>query len=96
MKMRSSRVFLGLVAVFLILFNFSSADAGPVTVTFDPLDSVVYPSDSFSVDLVADIPDPVLGWGLDLSFDPTVLSLNTFTIGSSWNPGTSLDGDNLA
>ena len=86
MKNALLKAFFGLAGVLLIFFNLPSADAAPVTVTFDPLDSVVYPSDSFSVNLVADIPDPVLGFGIDLSFDSTILSLDTCTIGPSWSP----------
>ena len=69
----------------------------PVTVSFDPLDSIVDIGDILAVDLIADIPDPVLGWGLDVSFDPVILSLDGApTIGSSWTPAFAPDGDGLA
>jgi prepilin-type processing-associated H-X9-DG protein len=69
----------------------------PVTVSFDPLDSIVDIGDILAVDLIADIPDPVLGWGLDVSFDPAILSLDGApTIGSSWATAIAPDGDGLA
>jgi hypothetical protein len=69
----------------------------PVTVSFDPLDSIVDIGDILAVDLIADIPDPVLGWGLDVSFDPAILSLDgPPIIGPSWNAGFAPDGDGLA
>lgn len=95
MKKALLKKFTGLLGVFLLLFSSSLAHATPVTVTFDPLDSTVYPGDSFSVDLIADIPDPVLGWGLDLDFNPAILSLNGFTIGTDWLSALSPDGDDL-
>jgi hypothetical protein len=69
--------------------------AVPVTVFFEPSASVVDPGDIFTVDLKADIPDPVLGWGLDVSFDTAILSLGSITIDPLWFPGTSFDGDGL-
>jgi hypothetical protein len=69
----------------------------PVAVSFDPLDSIVEEGEFFAVNLIADIPDPVLGWGLDVSFDPAILSLDgPPAIGSSWKPAFAPDGDGLA
>lgn len=68
----------------------------PVTVSFDPQDSIVFVGDFFTVDLVADIPDPVLGWGLDVTFDTSVLDLSGVTVGSAWFPTSGFDGDALA
>lgn len=67
-----------------------------VTVRFDPTDSVVGLGDVFTVDIIADIPDPVLGWGLDVAFDPSILSqVGLPAIGSSWIGAPTLDGDGL-
>jgi len=75
----------------------------PVTVYFDPSDSIVNIGDNFSVDLKADIPEPVLGWGLDVSFDPSILAMTGDPIiGSDWQtspfppPLSNPDGDGLA
>ncbi len=38
-------------------------------VRFDPADTTVVQWDIFDINIVADISDPVLGWGLDLAFD---------------------------
>jgi hypothetical protein len=69
----------------------------PVSVTFEPLDSQIKVGDIFTVDLVADIPEPVLGWGLDLSYDLAVLNLVGMpTFGPDWIAGLAADGDGLA
>ncbi len=68
-----------------------------VIVSFDPQNSVVAPGDLFTVDLIADIADPVLGWGLDISYDTGILSLiGAPVIGPLWTPGFAPDGDGLA
>jgi len=94
----SVKKFGGLAVILLILFKFSLAQAVPVEVSFDPLDLVVYAGDTFSINLIADIPDPVLGFGLDLAFDPTILSLDwdNIVIGPQWSPAMAPDGDKLA
>ena len=69
--------------------------AFPVVVTFDTPTHAPAVGDTFAVDLLADIPDPVLGWGLDVSFDPTVLVQSAGpVVGGSWSasPGGDLDG----
>lgn len=71
--------------------------AAPITVSFDPSSSVIGGvGDIFTVDIVADIPDPVLGWGLDVSFDTGVLDLTGVAIDPLWFPGFAPDGDGLA
>lgn len=70
-----------------------------ITVRFDPTDSIVNLGDTFTVDLLADIPDmdAVLGWGLDVDFDGSILSqVGSLAIGSSWMGSPTLDGDGLA
>jgi hypothetical protein len=57
-------------------------------------------SDTFSVDLIADIPadEAINSWGLDLAFDSSVLTLDSFTRGGIWGGGLglcSLDGDEI-
>lgn len=71
--------------LFLVFFLISSESmAEPVTVMIDPASTVVLNGTSFSVNLLADIPEPIIGWGLDVSFDPTILSLTGLTIGTSF------------
>ena len=83
--------------LFLVFFLISSESmAEPVTVMIDPASTVVLNGTSFSVNLLADIPEPIIGWGLDVSFDPTILSLTGLTIGTSFLPVSSPDGDNIA
>jgi hypothetical protein len=70
-----------------------------ITVYFSPQDPVVPVGETFTVDLLADMPtDTVLGWGLDVSFDPSVLSLvEPPAIGPLWTPAPfTMDGDGLA
>lgn len=87
-----------LFCLFAFLFVFPClAFSLPVTVSFDVLNTEVHVGDQFSVNLVADIPDPVSGFGLDVNFDHAVIDLSLPpVIGSSWNPLFSFDGDGLA
>lgn len=64
-----------------------------VIVKFDPNSTQVIAGQSVTVDLLADIdePDGVIGWGLDLEFDQSLLSLQNILIGSQWTPLTSDD-----
>lgn len=75
-----------------------------VIVRFDPPTESVTIGSVFTLDIVADIPAPVVAWGLDLTIDdPFVLStwpvnplLPPPVIGSPWvDPGYSPDGDRL-
>ena len=51
----------------------------------------------FDVELRADLGDPVLGWGLDLTFDPAVVQrVSPPAIGADWLAVTASDGDGLA
>ncbi len=84
------------VLLVFILLCLSSSNAWAVSVTFQPANQSVVNGNSVSVDLVADLPNPVLGWGLDVSFDTAILSLTNVAIGASWAPGIGLDGDGLA
>ena len=51
----------------------------------------------FDVELRADLGDPVLGWGLDLGFDPAIVQrVSAPTIGPDWFAVAVSDGDGLA
>jgi hypothetical protein len=87
------------IAVILLCLVSASASAItlPVSVTFDPLSTDVEVGDIFDVDVVASIQDPVLGWGLDVSYDTGVLSqVGSPVIGGDWNVVFTPDGDGLA
>ena len=69
----------------------------PVQVYFDSPTIFGDAGDIFSVELKADIDDPILGWGLDIIYDPAILALQGMPlIGSNWLSGPSWDGDGLA
>jgi hypothetical protein len=90
-------------AALLLAFGVT-ASAGIVTARFDPPTRIVQLGDTFTVDLVADLGSPVIGWGLDLATtsvgasDPAVLTIIAPpTIGSSWMaPPYNPDGDGVA
>lgn len=86
-----------LAACSVFLACVSAATAGLVTVRFDPPDQTVNLGDPFSVSLVADISDPVLGWGLDFTIaNPSVAALSgPPVIGPQWFPFSTPDGDGL-
>ncbi len=65
-------------------------------VAVQPSAGLVATGASLTVDLVADFDTPVLGFGLDLSFDSAVLSLLAPpSIGSAWTSAFAADGDGL-
>lgn len=77
----------------------TSSASADIVVRFEAPDVTVRLGDIFTVDIVADIDEPVLGWGLDLVIDnPSILStVGLPVIDSAWfavpfNP----DGDGLA
>jgi len=86
-------IFLAVLSCFIPATSW----ALPVTVSFDPQDSIVQVGDTFTVDLMADLPAPVVGWGLDVTFDSAILTqVGSPLIGPAWNPGFAMDGDGLA
>jgi len=69
----------------------------PVVVSIEPSASSEPVGNVFAVDIVAEIPDFVLGFGLDLSWDTTILTeVAAPTIGALWTPLAAPDGDGLA
>ncbi len=85
------RRLIGVLVVWCLL----GSHVWAATVFFDPSSQSVPNGSSVSVDLVADLPNPVLGWGLDVSFDNSILSLNNLTIDPGWFPGMGFDTDGL-
>lgn len=68
----------------------------PVKVYFSPEPVYVDTGENFTLDLMADIPQPVLGWGLDIQHGPELDCLGISTYGGSWTPLSSRDSDGLA
>ncbi len=75
----------------------ASSAWGDIIVRFDPPDETVGLGDVFTMDIVADITDPVIGWGLDLSIvDPTIVStVGAPAVGPDWFGAFAPDGDGL-
>ncbi len=67
-----------------------------VILTVDVSNAVVPVGGTTTVEVRATLSNPVLGFGIDLVFDPLLLSAGTVTIGPSWTPLGSADGDGLA
>ena len=80
----------------LIVLCLSTSNAWAVSVFFNPASQSVVDGNPVSVDLVADLSNPILGWGLGVSFNTAILSLTNVAIGPSWAPGIGFDGDGLA
>jgi hypothetical protein len=69
----------------------------PVQVYLDSPTIFAGVGETFRVDLMADIPEPVLGWGLDIIYDPAILALQGMpVIRPPWWALPSKDGDGLA
>lgn len=75
-----------------------------VVVRYEPEFSTVGLGDTFTLDIVADLPDAILAWGVDFTVsDGSVLStwpdnalLSSPVIGPQWvDPGSTPDGDLL-
>jgi hypothetical protein len=67
-----------------------------VHVGFAPAASEVGAGDSFEVELRAGLDVPVLGFGLDLAFDPLLLALESTEIAAPWIGLFAPDRDGLA
>lgn len=88
--------FIVAIVFFGLLLGESRADALTI-LGFAPSAATTQIGSQVTVDIVADFDALVVGWGLDLSFDPSVLSLsNGPVIGGVWNSGFAPDGDGLA
>lgn len=75
--------------------QFASAD---VAVRFDPPTETRALGEIFTMDIVADIPDPVTGWGLDMTMDDELIAsqVGSPAIGPAWAAAFAPDGDELA
>ena len=100
--MRGNRALGFLTAIALIGVQQSesraSICAADLCVRLEPAELMIVEGGDFSVDIVADINTPVIGWGFDLAATPAfLLALDgPPTIGPQWSPAGSSDGDDLA
>jgi hypothetical protein len=84
------------LAVLFFCLTAGSASA-QVTVHIAPAQQTHSVGDLFSVTIKADIAAPVVGWGLDLSFNTALITrVSPPTIGPIWVAAPSSDGDGLA
>lgn len=71
--------------------------AAAVTVWFEPPAQTRNVGEAFFVDILASMSEPVLGWGLDLAWEPSILGAQGApVIGASWSQVVTPDGDGLA
>jgi hypothetical protein len=79
-------------------FSLAQQALATVVVRLEPANKTCTVGQVFSINIVADIPDPVMGWGLDLTIDdPAVISQTAGpAIGQLWSTGYAPDGDGLA
>lgn len=84
--------------VALALAAPAAAGLVDVTVRFDPPAQIVQVGDFFTVNLVADIDLPVVGWGLDVSAvtRDVISPSGPPALGPLWIPAYCPDGDGLA
>lgn len=84
-------------AAALLVTSLAATGQADITVRFVPPEEIVSLGTLFTMDIVADLPDPVLAWGFDLTIaDPSIVSLvGGPAIGSSWLPTFTPDGDGL-
>ena len=85
--------------LFVVLISLATAPwcAASVIARIDPADQAQPVGQSFTVNIVADMTEPIVGWGLDLGYDHTVLSLvGAPAIGPLWISVFTPDGDGLA
>lgn len=83
-------------AMAMVLLANPSA-RGTIIVRFDPPQNQVNHGETLMVNLVADLGnEPVIGWGLDVAFDPVLLSqVGGPAIGPFWETTYTPDGDGL-
>jgi hypothetical protein len=85
-----------LALTFMVLLHHGLSWSLPITVSVRSPEQLE-PGEIFMVDLIADLPDPVLGFGLDLAFDESLLRLTMPpAVGDLWSPGLGFDADGLA
>jgi len=71
--------------------------AEAVSLSFSPTTGTVGVGQQISFDLIADIgaEEPVVGFDINLDFDPTIVFLTNVVFGSNWSDYGSWSGSNL-
>lgn len=84
-------------AASLVMAGTLHAGTIDVSVRIEPAMQLVPLGSNFTVDIVADLLSPVVGWGLDLDLDnPGVISPSaSIVMGPNWIQPNSGDGDGL-
>lgn len=100
MKTQILKKLAGACVLVASLMGFTSSAHAGLMLSFSEDDLNLGFEQTFSVDLVAspDAPiDALLGFGLDISFDNSVLQLNGFTLNTAlFGAAPSMDGDMIA
>jgi hypothetical protein len=86
------------VSGVLIVGLFLSVDNSfaSVLVSATPSNPAFSAGQTLSVDILATIPSPILGFGIDFNFDLAQLALNSITIGSSWFSAVGTEPNDIA
>jgi hypothetical protein len=93
MKLSRRMGFATLIA--LCAFAASGTITAQVAIRFDPATPTVGSGGAIDARVLANIPNPIIGYGLDIQFDNTVLSLNGVDVGPAWSSATSANGSPL-
>ena len=91
-------------AALLLLIGHAPQASALVTLSYDLAPGTVVEAgrvivgvgQSFQVDVLGDLSEPIVGWGLDANTDASKLLLSDVSVGSAWLPVGSADGDGLA
>jgi hypothetical protein len=86
---------LGALFALLAGIGLATPPAEAVVLKFQPSAATVNVGDDVTIDMLADIGDdePVIGFDLNVGFDPSIASLVNVAFGSAWDPvGSFWDG----
>ncbi|MCK4658386.1 MAG: PEP-CTERM sorting domain-containing protein [Phycisphaerae bacterium] len=81
----------GCLGVLLLSLAAGSAAGGTVEVALESEAGGVSLSDTFSLTIMADISDPLLGFGFELTFDEELFKLDSTTIGGDFTAATNVN-----
>jgi len=91
------RLTISFVSAAFLLLCAPQFSQGAAHAWVEPAEQTWLAGESFSVNIMANLGEPIAGWGLDLAYESSILTLvGTPTIGPLWLGGTSPDGDGLA
>lgn len=81
----------------LLVATASAVSTASVVVRLEPAAIVAQVGETFTIDVLADFgSEMVIGWGLDIGFDPSFVSpVGSPQVGDFWIPGYAPDGDGL-